>query len=30
MTGAEAVAWELGDLYAGPDDPRLDTDISQA
>jgi oligoendopeptidase F len=30
LTGAEAVAWELGDLYAGPDDPRLDTDISQA
>ncbi|MCW3043573.1 MAG: family oligoendopeptidase [Actinobacteria bacterium] len=30
LTGAEAVAWELGDLFAGPDDPRLDTDISQA
>ena len=30
LTGAEAVAWELGDLYAGPDDPRLATDISQA
>lgn len=30
MTGAEAVAWELGDLYAGPDDARLDTDIAQA
>jgi oligoendopeptidase F len=29
-TGAETVAWELGDLYAGPDDPRLDADISQA
>src|SRR6267378_4354602 len=30
LTGAEAVGWELGDLYAGPDDPRLDADISQA
>src|SRR5438128_9666485 len=30
LTGAEAVAWELGDLYAGPDDPRLEADISQA
>src|SRR5438045_2421747 len=30
VTGAEAVAWELGDLYAGPDDPRLEADISQA
>jgi oligoendopeptidase F len=29
-TGAETVAWELGDLYAGPDDPRLDTDVAQA
>src|ERR1700716_825864 len=30
LTGAEAVGWELGDLYAGPDDPRLNADISQA
>jgi oligoendopeptidase F len=29
-TGAEEVAWELGDLYAGPDDPSLDADVSQA
>jgi oligoendopeptidase F len=30
LTGAEAVSWELGDLYAGPDDPGLEADISQA
>ena len=30
LTGAEAVSWELGDLYAGPDDPGLEGDISQA
>jgi oligoendopeptidase F len=29
-TGAEAVAWDLGDLYAGPDDPSFDADITQA
>jgi len=30
VTGAEAVAWDLGDLYAGPEDPRLDADVAQA
>ena len=30
ITGAEEIAWELGDLYAGPDDPRLEADIAQA
>ena len=29
-TGAEAVAWDLSDLYASPDDPQLDADIAQA
>jgi oligoendopeptidase F len=29
-TGAEDVAWDLSDLYAGIDDPRLDTDLAQA
>jgi oligoendopeptidase F len=30
LTGAEEVAWNLGDLYAGIDDPRIDEDVSQA
>jgi oligoendopeptidase F len=29
-TGAEAVEWDLGDLYAGPDDPRLEGDLASA
>ena len=29
-TGAEDVAWELGDLYRGPDDPKLEADMAQA
>jgi oligoendopeptidase F len=29
-TGAETVAWDLTDLYAGQDDPRLDRDITDA
>lgn len=29
MTGAQDVRWELGDLYADLDDPRLDTDLDQ-
>jgi hypothetical protein len=29
--GAEALpAWDLGDLYAGPDDPRLAADLDRA
>ncbi|MBY0232092.1 MAG: M3 family oligoendopeptidase [Gemmataceae bacterium] len=27
---ARGVAWDLGDLYAGPDDPRLDADLAAA
>ena len=30
VTGAETVAWDLGDLYAGPEDPRLDAEVAQA
>ena len=29
-TGAEDVAWELDDIYAGPDDPRLESDLEDA
>jgi oligoendopeptidase F len=28
LTGAEEVAWNLSDLYTGPDDPRLDDDLA--
>src|SRR3954470_8600180 len=27
---ATGVAWDLGDLYAGPDDPRLVADLDEA
>src|SRR4030095_17170983 len=30
LTGAEEVAWDLGDLYEGPDDPRIESDITAA
>jgi oligoendopeptidase F len=30
LTGAEDVAWDLGDLYDGPDDPRLEEEIAAA
>ncbi len=30
LTGAEEVAWDLGDLYDGTDDPRIEADIAQA
>lgn len=30
VTGAEDVAWDLGDVYAGPDDPRLAADVEDA
>jgi len=30
LTGAEEVAWDLGDLYEGPDDPRIDADVAEA
>lgn len=29
-TGAEDVLWELGDLYSGTDDPRIDQDLEAA
>ncbi|MBA2461532.1 MAG: M3 family oligoendopeptidase [Actinobacteria bacterium] len=30
VTGAEAVEWDLSDLYDRPDDPRLDEDLEEA
>jgi oligoendopeptidase F len=30
LTGAEDVAWDLGDLYSGPDDPELAEEITRA
>jgi oligoendopeptidase F len=30
LTGAEQVAWDLGDLYSAADDPRLTGDLDQA
>jgi oligoendopeptidase F len=30
LTGAEEVAWDLTDLYDGPDDPELETHLSEA
>lgn len=30
ITGAEDVAWDLADLYAGPEDPALEADLSNA
>ena len=27
-TGAEEIVWDLADLYAGMDDPRLDADLN--
>ena len=29
-TGAEAVEWNLSDLYAGPDDPRIESELDEA
>jgi oligoendopeptidase F len=29
-TGAEHVEWDLSDLYAGPDDPRIEQDLAAA
>jgi oligoendopeptidase F len=29
-TGAEAVEWDLSDLYEGPDDPRFGADLEEA
>ncbi len=30
LTGAEDVAWDLGDLYAGVEDPKIESDVAQA
>ena len=30
LTGAEDVAWDLSDLYNGLDDPRIESDLTQA
>jgi oligoendopeptidase F len=30
LTGAEAIAWDLSDLYDGGDDSRLDADVQEA
>ena len=30
QTGAEEVAWDLSDLYASGDDPRLESDFAEA
>lgn len=30
LTGAEDVAWDLSDLYAGPDDPKLEGEVGGA
>jgi len=30
QTGAEEVAWDLSDLYASGDDPRIETDFAEA
>ncbi len=29
-TGAEAVEWDLSDLYEGPDDPRIESELEEA
>ena len=29
-TGAEAVEWNLSDLYEGPDDPRIESELEEA
>ena len=30
LTGAEQVAWDLSDLFEGPDDPRIDSELDEA
>ena len=30
LTGAEEVAWDLSDLYDGPEDPELERELSEA
>ena len=29
VTGAEAVEWDLSDLYDGPDDPRIESELDE-
>ena len=29
-TGAEQVEWNLSDLYEGPDDPRIESELDEA
>ena len=29
ITGAEEVAWDLSDLYDGPDDPKLEEEAAR-
>ncbi len=30
LTGAEQVEWDLSDLYEGPDDPRIESELQEA
>jgi oligoendopeptidase F len=30
LTGAEQVEWDLGDLYEGPEDPRIESELDEA
>src|SRR4029450_7354570 len=30
LTGAEEVAWDLTDLFEGPDDPKLEAEVADA
>ena len=30
LTGAEQVEWDLSDLYEGPDDPRIESELDEA
>jgi len=30
VTGAESVEWNLSDLFEGPDDPRIETELAEA
>ena len=30
LTGAEQVEWDLCDLYEGPDDPRIESELDEA
>src|SRR5829696_4999822 len=30
LTGAEQVEWDLSDLFEGPDDPRIESELDEA